>query len=105
MVVTAKGLWIWQTNDIDRIKAILIATGYGLDSLHLIPSRGEIFLFSTVFRLPLGPTQPPVEWLPGALSLGVKKQRHDTDHSPPSAAEVSNGEAISTTHMSSGHSA
>jgi hypothetical protein len=30
----------------------------------------EICLFSTVSGLSLGPTQPPVQWTPGALPLG-----------------------------------
>jgi hypothetical protein len=28
-------------------------------------------------------TQPPVQWVPGAISLGVKRQGHEADHSPP----------------------
>jgi hypothetical protein len=32
----------------------------------------EIFLFTTVSRMVLGPTQPPVQWVLGSLSLGVK---------------------------------
>jgi hypothetical protein len=35
-----------------------------------------IFLFTTVPRLPLGPTQPPIQWVPRALSLGVKLTTH-----------------------------
>jgi hypothetical protein len=31
----------------------------------------RIFLFTTSFRLTLGSTQPPIQWLAGALSLGV----------------------------------
>jgi hypothetical protein len=31
-----------------------------------------IFLFTTASRLTLGPTQSPIQWVPGALSLGVK---------------------------------
>jgi hypothetical protein len=49
-----------------------------------------IFLFTTVFRTALGPTQPPIQWVPGAFSLGVKRQRREADHSPPSSAEVKN---------------
>jgi hypothetical protein len=92
-------------NGIGRIKVLLIATGYGLGSWHLIPDRGKIFLFFTVSRLALGPTQPPFKWVPGALSSGVKRQRHDADHSSPSSAEVRNGGAIFITHISSWHSA
>jgi hypothetical protein len=34
------------------------------------------------------PTQPRIQWLPGALSLGVKRPGREADHSPPSSAEV-----------------
>jgi hypothetical protein len=33
----------------------------------------KIFLFSTPSRPTLGPTQPPIEWVQGALSPGVKR--------------------------------
>jgi hypothetical protein len=36
----------------------------------------------------LGSTQPPIQWVPGALSLGVKRAGREADHSPPSSAEV-----------------
>jgi hypothetical protein len=37
----------------------------------------------------LGPTQPPFQWVPGALSLGVKQPGHGADYSlPPSAGIV-----------------
>jgi len=36
----------------------------------------------------LGPTQPPIQWVTGALSLGVKRPEHEADHSPSSSAEV-----------------
>jgi hypothetical protein len=41
-----------------------------------------IFLFA-MSRTALGPTQPPIQWVPGALSLGVKQPGHEADHSPP----------------------
>jgi hypothetical protein len=43
-------------------------------------------------RPSLGPTQPPIQGVPGALSLGVKQPDHDADHSPQSSAEVKNVE-------------
>jgi hypothetical protein len=36
----------------------------------------------------LRPTQPPIQWVPGALSLAVKWPGYETDRSPPSSAEV-----------------
>jgi hypothetical protein len=48
----------------------------------------EIFLFATVSRPALGPTQPSIQWVPGALSLGVKRLGREADHSSPSNAEV-----------------
>jgi hypothetical protein len=46
-----------------------------------------IFLFTTMSRMALEPIQPPIEWVPGALSLGVKWLGHEADHSPPSRAK------------------
>jgi hypothetical protein len=46
------------------------------------------FLFTTASRTVMGPTQPPIRWVPGALSLGVKQPGHEADHSPPSSVEV-----------------
>jgi hypothetical protein len=34
------------------------------------------------------PTQPPIQWVPGALSPGVKRPGREADRSPPSTAEV-----------------
>jgi hypothetical protein len=47
-----------------------------------------IFLFITASRTALGPTQPPIQWAPGALSLEVKRPGREADHSSPSSAEV-----------------
>jgi len=30
----------------------------------------------------VGPTQPPIQWLSGALSLEVKRSGREADHSP-----------------------
>jgi hypothetical protein len=47
-----------------------------------------IFLFTTTSRTTLGPTQPPIQCVPGALSLVIKRPGREADHSPPSSAEV-----------------
>jgi hypothetical protein len=38
----------------------------------------------------LGPSQPPIKWVQGALSLGVHRPGLEADHSPPRSAEVKN---------------
>jgi hypothetical protein len=48
----------------------------------------SIFIFTTAFRTALGPTQPPIQWVPDALSVGLKRPGREADHSPPSTAEV-----------------
>jgi hypothetical protein len=49
----------------------------------------RIFLLAPASRPALGPTQPPVQWVPGVLSPGGKaRPGRDADHSPPSSAEV-----------------
>jgi hypothetical protein len=39
-----------------------------------------IFLFTTASRTALGPNQPPIQWVPGALSLGVKRLGREADY-------------------------
>jgi hypothetical protein len=54
-----------------------------------IPGGGlGIFLFDTMSRPALGLTQSPIQWVPGALSLEVKRPGREADHSPPYSAEV-----------------
>jgi len=50
------------------VRSVSIATDSGLDGLVSNPSWDEIFRQS---RPALGPTQPPVKWVP-CLSPGVK---------------------------------
>jgi hypothetical protein len=61
----------------------------------------EIFLLSTASRPALGPTQPPIQSVPGVLSPGVKRPGRDADHSPPSRAEFKKSGATPTlpTHL------
>jgi hypothetical protein len=62
--------------------------GYRLDGWGSIPIRGNSFLFSTVSRPALGPTQSPIQWVLEVLSLGIKQPGHEADLSPLSSAEV-----------------
>jgi hypothetical protein len=86
-------------------KSVGIVTGHGLDGLGSIPNRGKIFLFSTASRPALGPTQPPIQWVPWVLSLGAKWPGYKADHSHPSNAEAKNRAATPLPCMSSWYSA
>jgi hypothetical protein len=43
-------------------------------------AEGRIFFFSITSRLALGPTQPPIQRVPMAVSLGVKRPLREADH-------------------------
>jgi hypothetical protein len=47
-----------------------IAASYGLDGRGSIPRQGEEIVLYTAFRPALAPTQPPIQWVPGALFPG-----------------------------------
>jgi hypothetical protein len=65
-------------SNFDPCRSILSPTSYEMG----------IFLFTTASRTALGPTQPPIHWIPGVLSLGVKRPGHEANHWPPSSSEV-----------------
>jgi hypothetical protein len=77
-----------------RDSSVSIALGYGLDDRgsrvrFSIPGGGWEFFSSPPWsRTALGPTQPPIQWVPGAYSLGVKRPGREAEHSPSSRAEV-----------------
>jgi hypothetical protein len=56
-----------------------------------------IFVFTTVSRPILGPTPSPIQLVPGAPSLGVKRPGCEADHSPPSSAELKNAWSYTST--------
>jgi hypothetical protein len=51
------------------------------------PGRVKNFLFSTSSRLAPRSIQP-IQWVPGALSPGIKRPGREADHSPPDSTEV-----------------
>jgi hypothetical protein len=76
-----------------RDSSVGMTLGYGLDDRgsRVRFTRGGglgVFPFTTASRTALGLTQPPIQWVPGALSLGVKRPGREADRSPQSSAEV-----------------
>jgi hypothetical protein len=65
---------------VSRYSAVGIATSD--------PGGVKNFHFSMSYRLVLGSTQTPIQWVPGALSSGVKRPGREFDHSPPASSEV-----------------
>jgi hypothetical protein len=64
---------------------LLLATGWTVaESGVRFPAWVKDLLFSTASRPTLGPTQPPIQWAPGAVSTGVKRPGREADHSPTS---------------------
>jgi hypothetical protein len=67
-----------------------MAPGYRLDDRGLrvqVPRGVKNFHFFMSSRLALGLTQPPIQWVVGSLSLGVKRPGREADHSPPTSAK------------------
>ena len=64
-------------------RVVGIATGYVLEGLGIEFRWGRDF--SHLSSPALGPTQPPVQWVPG-LSRGKERLWRDADPSPPSSA-------------------
>jgi hypothetical protein len=77
-----------------RVSSVSIVSDYGLDDRAIgvrSPAGAEEFSSASVSRPAMGPTQPPVQWVPVVLSPGIKaRPGRDADHSPPSSAEVVN---------------
>jgi hypothetical protein len=70
-----------------RDSEVAMATGYGLDDRGVgvrVPVGSRI----VSSRPALGSNQSPIQWVPGALSPGVKRPGCEVDHSPQTSAEV-----------------
>jgi hypothetical protein len=77
-----------------RVSSGSIVSDYGLDDRAIgvrSPAGAKDFSSGLCVQTGSGATQPPVQWVPGVLSPGVKgRPGRDADHSPLSSAEVVN---------------
>jgi hypothetical protein len=67
------------------------ATGYGLNDSGVgvrVPVGSRNFSSPRRPDRLWGPTQPPIQWVPGALSPGFKRPGREAYHSPPTSAEI-----------------
>jgi hypothetical protein len=74
-----------------RDGSVGIATGYEAGrqkDWRSSPGTVKNFLFCTSSSPVLRPTQPPIKWVSGSVSPGVKRQGREDDHSPTASADV-----------------
>jgi hypothetical protein len=55
------------------------------------------YRLTTATRIFFFATQPPMQWVSGALSLGVEWPDREAEHSPPSSAQVKNAWSYTST--------
>lgn len=96
-----------MSNNRARVAQSVLHLGWRLDDRGIkvkFPAGAGVFLFSTVSKLTLG--GPPVQWVLGDVSLGVKHQGHEADHLLPFSFEVKTDRAVPPLiHMSSRYDA
>jgi hypothetical protein len=56
--------------------------------------RGRDFSASLTVQTGSASTQPPIQWVPGAVFMEVKRREREAYHSSPSSAEVKDGRAV-----------
>ena len=78
-------MYVYIFKIMGRDSSVSVATCTELDGLGIESRLGRNFPHSS--RPALGPTQPPIQWVPG-LSRGVKRPGRGVDHPPPSSADV-----------------
>jgi hypothetical protein len=69
-------------------------TGYGQKGQASIPGRDKIVFFYIASRPDMGPTEPPVRWVPGTLPQGVKWLGHNANCSSLTGAEFKNDRVV-----------
>jgi hypothetical protein len=72
---------------------VFIVVYFVIDSVRKLsdtPTYIYLFLFDIASILALGPTQPSIQWVPGALTPGIRRLGLEANHSPPSSPDDKN---------------
>jgi hypothetical protein len=65
-------------NDYNKLSRYSDSLQAGQPWFHSLQGQ-EIFIISTAYRMALGPTQPPIQWVPKVISSGVKGPGHEAN--------------------------
>ena len=78
---------IWrQTSQLSNLATSRTIVGSGI----VCRKEKQIFIFTTSSKSALGTNQPPMQWVPSAVWLEIKRQRREAVISPPRNAKVTN---------------
>jgi hypothetical protein len=92
----------------NRGSSVGVATGYELDGRRVgirVPVLKKKINFSISSRPALEHMYLPIQWVPKALSPGVKQQGPEAHHSPPSSVKIKKTSIHPLPHTSSWRSA
>jgi hypothetical protein len=64
-----------------------ILASINVSRVQFLAGAGNFFLHHSI-QNGSGTTQPPIQWVQGALSLGIERPGREANHSPTSSAEV-----------------
>jgi hypothetical protein len=76
---------------VSRDSVVGIVTGYGLEDRGVgvrVPVGQEFSLLHVLQTDSVAHPASYIQWVPGALSSGVKRSGREADHSPPTSAEI-----------------
>jgi hypothetical protein len=84
--ITIINVLVFYSSKMGRDSSVGIATRYELNGQQIESLWGRYFPHPSTPAL--GLTQPPIQWVPGLFSRGVKRPGRGANHPHPSSAEV-----------------
>jgi len=92
-----------EANYLNVVLCIYSENSVWLDDRFSVPTgkMNRSFHFTTAFRLAPGLIQPPIQWLPGALSPETKRSGREANRLLLSCAKAKNTLSYNFTHYTS----